>query len=117
MNQAFLPSQVRHYMDQNHPGVPYKASLDGVIVNQPVSTSWGGGVALDFRGLVIKYEPAGTRLKKADGSWASDDIAAESKSLDRLIDQGYVAQFAVGFDELGQLIDSYLEGSEGRDDA
>lgn len=59
-------------------------------------------------GLFIELKKEGTRLKKRDGSWASDHIAEQAEMLERLEFRGYRAVFAVGFDEAKQIIDDYL---------
>ena len=59
-------------------------------------------------GLFIELKKEGTRLKKKDGSWASDHIAEQADVLDRLEFRGYRATFACGFEEAKQVIDDYL---------
>lgn len=63
-----------------------------------------------YAALFIELKKEGTRLKKKDGSWASDHIAEQADMLDRLEFRGYQARFAVGFDEAKQIIDDYLGG-------
>lgn len=59
-------------------------------------------------GLFIEIKRDGTRLKKRDGTWASDHIAEQAAMLESLRKQGYMAEFAVGTDETIKLIDAYL---------
>ena len=59
-------------------------------------------------GLFIELKKDGTRLKKRNGEWASDHIAEQARILEMLELRGYVAKFAVGFDEARKLIDEYL---------
>lgn len=66
-------------------------------------------LAMNMSGLFIELKRDGTRIKKRDGSYASDHIAEQAKLLSLLEDQGYLAVFAVGFDEARQVIDSYRE--------
>ena len=61
-------------------------------------------------GLFIELKREGTRLKKKDGTWASEHLAEQDDILDRLRFRGYEAQFAVGFDDAKNLIDKYLGG-------
>ena len=65
-------------------------------------------------GLFIELKREGTRLKKKDGTWASEHLAEQDDILDRLRFRGYEAQFAVGFDEAKNLIDKYLGGKNVR---
>ena len=64
----------------------------------------------ESHGLFIELKKPGTRLKKRDGSWASEHIAEQYDVLDRLRFRGYEAEFAVGFDEAKRIIDEYLGG-------
>lgn len=64
-----------------------------------------------YYGLFLELKRDGTRLHKKDGSWASPHIKEQAEVLYALQEAGYVAQFAVGFDQAVELIDSYLEGS------
>lgn len=63
-------------------------------------------------GLFIELKKANTRLKKRNGEWASEHIAEQAEILERLRFRGYVAEFAVGFDEAKQIIDDYLKGGK-----
>lgn len=65
-------------------------------------------------GLFIELKREGTRLKKKDGTWASEHLAEQDDILDRLRFRGYEAQFAVGFDDAKNLIDKYLGGKNVR---
>ena len=60
-------------------------------------------------GLFIELKRYGTRLKKRNGGWASSHIAEQAVMLDDLIEKGYSARFAVGFDEAKEIIDNYLK--------
>lgn len=64
----------------------------------------------DCHGLFIEIKKEGTRLKKKDGSWASDHIAEQADMLERLEFRGYKAVFGVGFEEVKKIIDDYLGG-------
>lgn len=63
----------------------------------------------EYAGLFIELKRDGARIKKRDGSYTSDHIAEQAKFLSLLEDQGYLAVFAVGFDEARRVIDSYRE--------
>lgn len=56
------------------------------------------GVTL-FSGLFLELKRENTRLKKRNGEWASDHIAEQAKIIEQLNERGYLATFAVGFDE------------------
>ena len=67
-----------------------------------------GGVWESY-GLFIELKRDGTRLKKKNGDWATPHIAEQAKVLEQLCRRGYVAKFAVGFDEAKKIIDEYLK--------
>lgn len=67
------------------------------------------GVTL-FSGLFLELKRENTRLKKRNGEWASDHIAEQAKIIEQLNERGYLATFAVGFDEAKEIIDKYLGG-------
>jgi len=66
-----------------------------------------------YFGLFIELKKEGTRLKKKNGEWASDHIAEQAEVLEELRGRGYMATFAVGFDEATKIIDDYLIGKNG----
>lgn len=59
-------------------------------------------------GLFLELKKEGTRLKKKDGTWATEHIAEQARYLQALRDRGYDAYFAVGFEQAKEIIDSYL---------
>ena len=61
-----------------------------------------------YHGLYIELKKEGTRLKKKDGTWASEHIAEQAEMLEILEFRGYKAVFCVGFDEAKKVIDDYL---------
>lgn len=62
-----------------------------------------------YHGLFLEFKKAKTRLKKKDGSWASDHIKEQAEMMDRLREKGYFCSFGVGFDEAVDIIDEYLK--------
>lgn len=61
-----------------------------------------------YCGLFIELKKDKTRLYKKDGSYASEHILEQDEMLRRLARNGYVAEFAIGFDMAKELIDWYL---------
>lgn len=59
-------------------------------------------------GLFLELKKEGTRLKKKNGEWANDHIAEQALVLEELQKRGYIAEFAVGFDQAKEIIDNYL---------
>ena len=66
-----------------------------------------------LHGLFIELKKAGTRLKKKDGTWASSHLEEQNEVLNKLQAKGYAAYFAVGFEEVKDIIDDYLGGTNG----
>jgi hypothetical protein len=67
----------------------------------------------ECNGLFIEIKAEGVRLKKKDGTWASDHLAEQNEMLNKLQKKGYAAYFAVGFEEAKNIIDDYLGGTNG----
>lgn len=65
----------------------------------------------EYYGLFLELKRSGTRLRKRDGDWATLHIAEQAEMLEKLRQQGYVAEFAVGFEEAKAIIDDYLGAS------
>lgn len=61
-------------------------------------------------GLYLELKKEGTRLKKKNGDWATEHIAEQAKTLEKLRQRGYCAEFAVGFEQAKNIIDEYLGG-------
>lgn len=63
-------------------------------------------------GLFIELKRAGTRLVKARNpdEWVNEHIAEQAKMLRELRFRGYMAEFAVGFEQAKEIIDNYLGG-------
>ncbi|MCR5700214.1 MAG: hypothetical protein K6G49_02160 [Candidatus Saccharibacteria bacterium] len=69
---------------------------------QPHGRDW-------YHGLFIELKKEGTRLKKKNGEWSSEHIAEQAAMLSDLQHRGYMADFALGFDQAKRLIDDYLK--------
>ena len=62
-----------------------------------------------YAGLFIELKREGTRIYKKDGvSFATSHLADQYEVLVALNRAGYLAMFAVGFDQAKQIIDEYL---------
>lgn len=84
-----------------------------MFIAEPMSKTIGqkspaGYSAQLFHGLFIELKKGDTRLKKKDGSWATEHIAEQAETLEKLRQEGYKAEFAVGFEQAKQIIDEYL---------
>jgi hypothetical protein len=60
-------------------------------------------------GTTIRQDDYKVRLK---GDWANIHYEEQAKMLEKLRQQGYWADFAVGFDEFQAIVDQYMLGQE-----
>jgi len=60
-----------------------------------------------YQGLFIELKAEG--ILKKNGSFKTPHIEAQAETIDRLLDKGYYATFAVGFDDAKDEIDSYMK--------
>lgn len=66
-----------------------------------------------YAGLFIELKREGTRIFKKDGvSYATSHLQDQADVLVALNRAGYLAMFAVGFDQAKQIIDEYLENGK-----
>lgn len=61
-----------------------------------------------YHGLYLELKREGTKLKKKNGEWATPHIEQQAIMIERLNRRGYLANFAVGFDQAKKLLDEYL---------
>lgn len=83
-----------------------------MFIAEPAPRCIDGSWNYEWHGLFIELKKEDTRIKKKDGTWASDHIAEQAEMLSRLRERGYAAEFAVGFDEAKKIIDEYLGGPQ-----
>lgn len=69
------------------------------------------GTYKGLSGLFVELKREGTRIYKKDGTLVADQHIREQHALlVELERRGYMARFAVGFDQAKQIIDEYLGG-------
>ena len=75
-----------------------------------VDTKSGYGIySQDVGGLFLELKAEGTRLYKKDGTLRKNKhIEEQTEMLNKLIESGYYAKFAVGYDQAIQIITNYL---------
>lgn len=60
-------------------------------------------------GLFIELKA--TNIYKKDGTLkANDHVKQQARVLGQLEERGYIARFAIGFDQAKRIIDAYMEG-------
>lgn len=60
-------------------------------------------------GLFLELKPDGTKLTNKAGEWKDEHIAKQAITLQLLAWDGYMARFAIGFEEAKNIIDEYLK--------
>lgn len=138
MKEDHLYEQIAQYMNLKHPAIIYHFDLSGLWTpshkarnlygrlnrrawpdllmalprRAPIEALDHGIIQSDtYSGLFLELKREGTRLKKRDGSWANDHVAEQAVVLEQLAEQGYIAQFAVGFEQAVDIIESYIGGA------
>jgi hypothetical protein len=76
-----------------------------IVIYEPRYAS-GGAI---FHGLFIELKAEGTKLRKKDGQPATPHITEQYDCIIKLLEKGYAAVFAIGFDEAKRMIDNYLK--------
>jgi hypothetical protein len=64
----------------------------------------------NYSACFIELKREGEKLYKKDGSFVSDHIKEQHDCIIKLISRGYMACFAIGFDNAKGIIDAYLHG-------
>ncbi len=64
-----------------------------------------------WKGLAVELK-AKTIFKKDGSLLKNGHVEAQEKSIFGLVDKGYFAQFAIGFEQAKQAIDWYLKGEK-----
>ena len=126
-SEAKLSEAIASYLRKNHPGVPFNADvLAGINLSirqgseakkQGKTKSWPDFFIATprrgYNGLFVEIKKAGERIFKVrtPDEYASEHIEDQAKMLQRLRNEGYYAQFAVGYQETIKLIEWYLSNS------
>lgn len=81
-----------------------------MFIAEPSPRCIDGSRDNEYHGLFLELKKEGTRILKKDGTPASLHIAEQHDVHLKLAAKGYVARFAVGFEEAKKIIDEYLGG-------
>lgn len=131
MKESDLYEQLARYLSLKHPELEGRWHFDLAGVNNPSKytralygrlnkRAWPDLLIAQpayfegtpYHGLFIELKREGTRTLKRNGEYASEHIAEQADMLGALGVQGYIAQFAVGYDEAVSLIEGYMAGAE-----
>jgi hypothetical protein len=120
-SEKSLHFQVCEYLRLQYPNVIFNTDLSGIrlTIGQAVQAkklrSSNGFPDLviyqksrHWSALMIELKKEGTRIMNKSGELADDHIKEQSLMHVNLRNQGYLAQFVIGFDQAKELIDWYL---------
>lgn len=127
MTENDLYELVAHYLNISYPRVLYRFDQGGMWTGSHKARNLYGrlnrrawpdlliarstmfdGTVNPCAGLFLELKREATKLKNRKGEWATAHIKEQAEVLERLREQGYYAEFAVGFDQATQYIDAYL---------
>ena len=122
MNEKQLHKAVCKYLRLQFPKVMFNSDLSGatkMTIGQAVqikklrsNRGWPDIFIPEPRGeshgLWLELKAEGTKLYKKNGDFVSDHVAEQNECMLKLIERGYEAYFAIGFDNAKMLIDEYL---------
>ena len=123
MNEKQLHKAVCEYIRYQYPKVMFNSDLSGatkMTIGQAVqikklrsNRGWPDIFIAEARGeshgLWLELKAEGTKLLKKNGDFVNDHIAEQNECLLRLIERGYEAYFAIGFENTKALIDEYFK--------
>lgn len=125
MSEIDLYEQIAQWMNLKHPDVLYHFDLSGVWTPSHKQRNLYGRLnkrawpdlfiahpcptMIGVKGLFLELKKDGVKLYKSDGTLRANPHHAEQYAmLVTLRVEGYMAMFAVGFDEATKIIDNYL---------
>lgn len=132
MSEHQLYEQIARYLQLQYPDVIYRFDLAAdmkltvgqaakhkrlhprrgypdLFIAEPSPRCVDGSWDNEYHGLFLELKKEGTRILKKDGTPASLHIAEQHDVHLKLAAKGYVARFAVGFEEAKEIIDEYLQ--------
>lgn len=138
MTEAQLQEQVAHYIRLQYPNAMFHSDFGSGIkltmgqaakqkrqnggrrawpdmfIAEPQTKFYGPErKVINHNGLFLELKKEGVRVTKKDGTYVSNShILEQAHVLHELRDRGYIAEFAVGFEEARKWIDWYLGGKE-----
>lgn len=111
-----------NYIAHAYPGIIAFSDMSGINMPGGMARKWAKmrtvkGVPdiliLEARygycGLFLEMKRSGLRLRKVrTDEWVSPHIEHQARILKQLSEKGYLAMFAMGFEQAKQLVDAYM---------
>lgn len=135
MSEAILHRQVAGYVRAKYPGVVFRSDQAGVnksrfarMEQMHLQSSRGypdffiakmvynHDENKHFGGLFLELKKAGTAIYKRDGSIRAsknNHLQEQADVLELLRQEGYIGEFAVGYEQATAIIDWYMGGCKG----
>jgi hypothetical protein len=128
MSEQQLQETVCNYLKNKYPDVLFRSDLGGIRLSLGQATkvkrvqqsrAWPDlqicEARLGYHGLFIELKKDGARVRLKNGELSTDHHIQEQEAvLIKLRQRGYIAEFAVGYDEAIALINGYLEFSNSK---
>ena len=123
MKESTIYEQISQYLQLQYPGVIYrfdsaadmKMTIGQAAKNKRRNPHRGYPDLFiaephgDYHGLYIEIKKEGQDPYRKDGKLKSDEhIQEQAEMLRKLSDKGYAATFAVGFEGVKEVIDTYM---------
>jgi hypothetical protein len=123
MSEKTLHKAVCDYIRLQYPSVMFNSDLSGsmkLTIGQAVqikalrsNRGYPDIVIYEprgkYHGLFIELKDEGTKLTKKDNLPATPHIQEQAECILKLVERGYFADFACGFDMAKNIIDRYLK--------
>ena len=117
-----LQMQVCNYIRARYPDVIFFCDMSGVNLRpaqagiQKMMRSSRGIPDLiifeprgEYHGLLLELKPAGFKLKKKDGNYATEHIKEQAGVMLKLRNKHYLSGFGIGFENIAESIDYYMK--------
>lgn len=121
MSEAIEHEMLCNYIKVNYPEVVFLSDASGLKMTMGQAVKWSRlkshrGIpdliilypSSGYHGLMIELKRTGEKIYKKDGSLKTDHLKEQNEVLKILESIGYVARFAIGFDEARKLVDEYM---------
>lgn len=118
--EEIIHRQVCEYIRRQYPKVIFTSEPSGLRLpiglakklkamrsGSKLPDIWIMEIRKGYGGLFIELKAESILNKK--GNFKTPHIAAQNETIEKLLNKGYFATFAVGFDDAKNLIDSYLK--------
>jgi len=121
MSEIIEHTLLCNYIRTNFPHVVFLSDASGLKMTMGQAVKWSRlkshrGIpdliilypSSGYHGLMIELKRTGEKIHKKDGSLKTDHLKEQNEVLQTLESLGYIARFAIGFEEARKLVDEYM---------